>query len=123
MSFPWPLIFGRQSTVEPAPSADTHQRQQSDEHGRLADEVLDVELTADLAGPVRLRTRIHLGRSGTRYLYEPRGGWRRAAAAGESIGAKRCGTRETCRRGFCLLLFASVARVSPRTGELFLASW
>lgn len=39
---------------------DAHQRQESDEHVRLAEEVLHVELAADLASPVSLRTRIHL---------------------------------------------------------------
>lgn len=38
----------------------TYQRQQSDEHVRFADKVLNVELAADFAGPVGLRTRIHI---------------------------------------------------------------
>lgn len=38
----------------------TYQRQQPDEHVRLADKVLDVELAADFAGPVGLRTSIHI---------------------------------------------------------------
>jgi len=43
----------------------TYQRQQPDEHVRLADKVLDVELAADFAGPVGLRTSIHLWKRST----------------------------------------------------------
>lgn len=37
----------------------TYQRQQSNEHMRLAYEILDVEFAADLTSPVSLWTRIH----------------------------------------------------------------
>lgn len=41
----------------------THQRQHPDEHVRLADKVLHVELAADFSSPVSLRTRIHFSYS------------------------------------------------------------
>lgn len=81
----------------------TYQRQQPDEHVRLADKVLDVELAADFAGPVGLRTSIHIcndrRRRNLRSVYYIDGVPKRARYAG----------RPTFARYYCIIIINKVA--------------